>query len=460
MMAHTSARSAKIDFAEKHETSYCIPNWLRDEQIKVAIRKVKGRIEAYIGKRAEPIAVVAFGPSLKDTWEQVKGFKYVISCSGAHRFLIDNGIIPTWHVEVVPRAHKIELLGQPHPDVTYLPASTCHPKYFDHLAGYQVQLWHVFSNEADALRTLPKNEWALTGGPDVGMRAMAIARFLGFTELHVFGMDGCAGKEENSHAMTHPNAPKKFLDCEYPEGSGRIWRTTIALLECAKSMPHELDMLKDCNVTFYGDTLVKAIADNHQKNPPQFGTTLGISNPELISEDYRVLNRRLHEENLAYGVGAGKHADTVKKLVEKTKAQSVLDYGCGKGYLAKALPFPIWEYDPAIPGKEEAPRPAEVVCCLDVLEHVEPDKIDIVLNDLRRCVLKVGYFVIHTGPSGKFLADGRNAHLIQEKREWWEERLGKHFKIAQIFQTGPLLHCVVGKRSAFVSAIRNVKEAA
>jgi hypothetical protein len=323
-----------------------------------------------------------------------------------------------------------------------------------------VKLWHVFSNEDDAMRTLPKNEWALMGGPDVGMRSMAIARFLGFTDLHIFGMDGCAGKEDSSHTTKHPNAPKHFLDCEYPENSGRKWRTTIALLECAKSVPHELAQLKDCKVTFHGDTLVKAIVENTSAEEIKQGTIIGMMKPELISEEYRELNKKLHEENLAYGVGAGKHADTVTKLVEKTKAKSVLDYGCGKGYLAKALKFPIWEYDPAIEGKTEQPRAADLVVCLDVLEHIEPEKLQMVLNDLRRCTLSVGYFVIHTGPSSKVLADGRNAHLIQENREWWEQKLKLHFRIAQIFQSGPLLHAVVTKMGSFVSVYQKIKEAA
>ena len=191
--AHVSAKTP-LDWRVKHETSYCIPIWLRDEQVKLAIaRKDVGRIESVEEKRIEPIAIVGFGPSLQDTWEQVREFKYVITCSGAHKFLLSKGIIPTWHCEVDPRPHKVELLGTPHPEVTYLPASTCHPDYFDHLVkhGAKVKLWHVFANEEDAFRTLPRGEWALTGGPDVGLRSMLIARFFGFRNLHVFGMDGC-----------------------------------------------------------------------------------------------------------------------------------------------------------------------------------------------------------------------------------------------------------------------------
>ena len=49
----------------------------------------------------------------------------------------------------------------------------------------------------------------------------------------------------------------------------------------------------------------------------------------------------MHAENLLYGVGAAKHAPVVMDLAKKISARSVLDWGCGKGLLARALDFPI-----------------------------------------------------------------------------------------------------------------------
>jgi hypothetical protein len=175
---------------------------------------------------------------------------------------------------------------------------------------------------------------------------------------------------------------------------------------------------------------------------------IGFAKPQLISAEYCSLNAKLHRENVSYGVGGGKHAATVLKLAESIKSTSVLDYGCGKGYLAKELPFPIWEYDPAVPGKEESPRPADIVVCSDVLEHIEPEKLAFVLDDLRRCVKKVGYFVIHTGPSSKILADGRNSHLLQKGANWWKKKLRKFFTVPDngIILKNPLIYAVVGPK--------------
>jgi hypothetical protein len=444
-----------LDPTQKQKVTYCVPEWLRDEQIKINCARVKGRIQNVYDKRVDdagnpvPVAVVCFGPSLQHTWEQVKDFKYIISCSGSHKFLVERGIIPTWHVEVDPRPHKIKLIGEPQSNTEYLIASTCHPDVLDHLKNFNVKLWHVFDATEDGQRLLPPGEWAITGGCDVGMRAMSIASFLGFRELHMFGMDHSAGTMDNPsearHAAAHPNGGKIFSPCEF---NGVTYRTTPSMLEAARQVLHELDMMPAVNATFHGEGLCQAMAKAHVRKASGKPTdnVVAMTKPELISDTYRQLNQQLHETNLAYGVGGGKHAATILKLAATLKTQSILDYGCGKGYLAKAIPFPIWEYDPAVPGKQETPRPADIVVCTDVLEHIEPEHLHFVLDDLRRCVKQVGYFVIHTGPAGKTLPDGRNTHLIQQGEEWWHKVLSNFFAVGKILQKGMELHVVVGKK--------------
>jgi hypothetical protein len=433
-----------LDIDKKYDVRYCIDLWLRDEQIKLAIARTDKRIIYEDVLRPEPVAVVCFGPSLADTWEKVKDFKYIFTCSGSHKFLLERGIVPTWHVEVDPRAHKVQLIGTPHKDVEYLIASTCHPKVFDHLEGFNVKLWHVFDNADDAFRMLPKGDWAITGGSSVGLRAMTMARFFGFTDLHIFGMDGCEGAT-GKHAAEHPNQPK---DHSIVEINGIQFRTTVSMMTCAKQTFHELNQLKDCKTKFYGEGLVQELAKSYVPEHVKGSIFIGISKPETISADYCELNRKLHKDNLAYGVGGGKHAPTVLKLAESLKTHSILDYGSGKGYLAKAIPFPIWEYDPAVPEKSESPRPADLVVCTDVLEHIEPEKLHFVLDDLRRCTKQIGYFVIHTGPSSKTLADGRNSHLIQQNKDWWTMKLKKFFVLAKksVMESGPLLYCIVSPK--------------
>lgn len=434
-----------LDINAKQDVKYAVPIFVRDHNIAYAIAHVKGRIQPVYEKRNEPCAIVCFGPSLNDTWEQIRNFGTVFTCSGSHRFLIDRGIIPFAHVEVDPRAHKVQLLGEPHPDVLYLPASTCAPAYFDHLLKHEanIKLWHVFDNDAEALRVLPPGEWALTGGSSVGLRAMTIAHFFGFSDLHIFGMDGHEGAS-GKHAAAHPMQPKGYALTEY---KGVTYKTTPSLLSCAKQTFHELDMMPEVKATFYGEGLVQAMAKDYVPKPAPKGTPLvGFCKPLLITPEYAELNRKLHVENMAYGVGGERHAQTVLKLCESLQTKNALDYGSGKGRLARALPFQIAEYDPAVPGKETQPKPADLVCALDVLEHIEPACIDAVMDDIRRCTRKLLFAVIHTGPSTKFLADGRNAHILQRDCAWWLEKVGQYLHVHKIWQAGPLVYMVAGPR--------------
>jgi hypothetical protein len=159
---------------------------------------------------------------------------------------------------------------------------------------------------------------------------------------------------------------------------------------------------------------------------------------ETITPEYAALNRQLHEEGFKYGSGSFKWDTTVAALREDTESDTVLDYGCGKGLLRKMLGKPDWllEYDPAIPGKEICPDHADIVVCTDVLEHIEPALIDNVLKHLAKIAKKALFLVIASRPSTKFLADGRNAHLIQEGADWWRKKLEERFFVSSYESTG------------------------
>lgn len=152
----------------------------------------------------------------------------------------------------------------------------------------------------------------------------------------------------------------------------------------------------------------------------------------LITEEYRKLNKELHKTREDYGTSSGAIAGLVKDLINKYEFETVLDYGCGKGLLKKAIGPIITEYDPAISGKDNPPSPAELVICSDVLEHIEPECIDDVLGDLERVTQDFLFALIATGPAKKVLSDGRNAHLIQEGLPWWINKMEGHFHIQLI----------------------------
>jgi hypothetical protein len=160
---------------------------------------------------------------------------------------------------------------------------------------------------------------------------------------------------------------------------------------------------------------------------------------QLISDDYRAMQVELHK-NKDYGVASVHYAPIVSKFCNQYGVQELLDYGAGKGRLMHALkvdhPMKIELYDPAMPQWSDKPEPAEMVACIDVLEHVEPRKLDNVLDDLARVTKRIGIFTVSTERAIKSLPDGRNAHLIVEPSSWWLPQIQERWDL-HIFQKMP-----------------------
>lgn len=149
----------------------------------------------------------------------------------------------------------------------------------------------------------------------------------------------------------------------------------------------------------------------------------------LISDSYRAEQAALHARG-NYGTASLQFGAIVSTIVNKTGAQTLLDYGCGSmRNLAKVLDCNVayQGYDPAT--EFTAKEPADLVCCIDVLEHIEPELLDNVLTDLQSLSKHYAFLTVHTGPAVKTLSDGRNAHLIQQPAEWWFPLLSRFFDI-------------------------------
>jgi len=113
-------------------------------------------------------------------------------------------------------------------------------------------------------------------------------------------------------------------------------------------------------------------------------------------------------------------------FMDKWKAKSLLDYGCGKGAIlthlqSKYSDATIIGYDPAVPAyaSDHNLQLVECVFSNDVLEHIEPEYINEVLTHINSLAEKYIWLRIDTWPARKFLPDGRNAHILLQSTEWW-----------------------------------------
>ena len=133
----------------------------------------------------------------------------------------------------------------------------------------------------------------------------------------------------------------------------------------------------------------------------------------LISNEYRDMQAKLHE-NPDYGVASTFFAPIVDDVIQMFNITSLLDYGAGKCRLKDSMKSKVTytPYEPSNPLWSQTPEPNEFVTCIDVLEHIEPELLDNVLDDLKRVVDKYGLFTIHT-------------------LEWWNKHLSTRFTIVK-----------------------------
>lgn len=137
------------------------------------------------------------------------------------------------------------------------------------------------------------------------------------------------------------------------------------------------------------------------------------------------------------GTGVVGHMDRIKQLVVKTGADSLLDYGCGKGWQYKlpakevtGLPESLidyWNvllvscYDPAVEEYSELPSDSfDGVLAVDVLPHCAQEDMNWIVDELFRKSRKFVYATIVCSPAQKRLPNGLNAHSTVQNSLWWK----------------------------------------
>jgi hypothetical protein len=236
----------------------------RWEQVKWSVERYPKRIEP--APRHHRTAILCcYGPSLVDMVqcikdEHAKGNADIISVSGAHDFLLQNGIVPKYHVECDPRPHKALNLEKPHPGVTYLVASTCHSDYFKRLEGADIRLWHVATAEhsirlVDELRQ--SSEHCVSGGGSVGLRSLPLLYCMGYRDYAIFGMDS-SFRDDGHQQWAGKHAGKKHdivdVDC-----GGRIFKSSPILLTYATGFFETIQKTHDARYRVYGDSLLASM---------------------------------------------------------------------------------------------------------------------------------------------------------------------------------------------------------
>jgi hypothetical protein len=156
---------------------------------------------------------------------------------------------------------------------------------------------------------------------------------------------------------------------------------------------------------------------------------------KYISKEYlnKIVDFRENKYK-TWGGAVSTKVPQIYKYIVQEDCKSVLDYGSGNSDFKKTVEnlypdydFKIVEYEPSIPDLNVDPDVCDMTICVDVLEHVEPDKIDNVLSHIKEKTNKLCFLSICVVEShGKF-NDGTNLHILVKPVEWWTEKLNEKF---------------------------------
>lgn len=158
----------------------------------------------------------------------------------------------------------------------------------------------------------------------------------------------------------------------------------------------------------------------------------------------------IFESEPKYNGAYGYKLKTVLNWVRKNNFKEVLDVGCGRGHYLKLLKDnaifaigiepsgyitrTITDYkiiNDDILGFSKYSRSWEALICMDVLEHIEPEKIE----DNIKALSSLSKHALLGIANHSDIWHGTELHLIQQVPDWWIEKLSKYYgQINTLFQ--------------------------
>jgi hypothetical protein len=389
--------------------------------------------------------IVGGGPSVKDWLHEIKYRKSqgqtIFALNGAAKYLKEYNIDVDYTVIVDARESNIQFIGY---SDSYLLASQCHPSLFD--KAMCASLWHQeYPDDMERFDScLPPNspEHALIGGgTTVGLSCMALVYALGYRKIHLYGYD-------SSYVVSETHAYRQYdpqcVNCVVTV-AGKSFSTSLAMARQAELFPQLSDTLIDngCLITLRGDGLLP------------WTSKMSALPQEPMSEIEKY--EKMWQLDAYRKIAPGE--EVAEKFVEIAGIKAtdcVIDFGCGTGRGARKvheltgcdfilMDFVEHSLDADIAKqtdwytrvRRDLTKPIDVESeygyCTDVMEHIPPDQVDSVLNNIMRASKRVFFQIsLIDDVCGSMI--GQKLHLSVHPFEWWIEKfkaLGYHIEWAQ-----------------------------
>lgn len=125
--------------------------------------------------------------------------------------------------------------------------------------------------------------------------------------------------------------------------------------------------------------------------------------------------------------------DMIYNIIKVTRSKTILDYGSGKGiqYTKQHLDL-YWGveaecYEPYYEPYNKLPdKRFDGVICVEVLEHVPEERLEVLFTNIFSRAEKFVFFTICMITGGTFFTTGENVHITIKSKEWWIEKINKY----------------------------------
>lgn len=213
-------------------------------------------------KGPDPIAIVAGGPSLNKTLDELSCMQTIMVCGTAHDHLVSLGFMPDYAVIADPHPVVGGFIKAPIDGCNYLVSSACDDSVFKSLEGYQVTLW----NSAGIDFKYFQGEPVVQGGCTVTLRALNIAIVLGYLNQHFFGFDSSFEDGAETHSYECPEY-EEVRKVRVGGEDGRVFLTNTTWL--CQALHFQEQLRKTAHLfkpTVHGDGLIAEIMKQAEKD--------------------------------------------------------------------------------------------------------------------------------------------------------------------------------------------------
>jgi len=366
--------------------------------------------------------VCGSGPSVADCIDEIKALKGdTFALNNAANWLWkQHRIIPDYQVIMDAQPKTVELIG---PARTHLFASMVDPALFD--AVPTAVLWHSSHGNlmVDEQENFPQpdHDYCLIGsGITVGNTAMALLFAMGYRKIHVFGMDS-SHRDGQGHVLHQPMNDGDPTMMVRALGKDFLCSLTMKL-QAENFIPRARQLeLEGCEIHVHGEGYLP---------------TLWRSQPMTEQEKYRAIWDR--PEYRLFSPGE-RIAQRFVDIAGPKCGQVIADLGCGTGrggYAIKKMTGCSVVFvdfaDNCIQNangsfvqadlSQPIPLNADIAYCCDVMEHIPPDQVNAVLENVCN-VAPRAFFQISLIPDDMGELIGAQLHLSVHTADWWLDRL-------------------------------------